>query len=231
MDMSIKTLSLKELRGLISESGLSSADCVEKAELQQRVGEALVRLKTDGAAVGPIAARVLKAEAEATEQQAPATHKEDTPQPLEQEYEAVGSESAEGEGEEVIDPTPFSGVQADESSAAIEARRAELIATILSVREARATAEKNVAALHLKAEQASGGWSSELLDGDELDVKGDAAEAGDPTVAAIEAKRAEVMARVAAARAAQALAEAAKGSSSQGRKVNLDDLLDEVRES
>ena len=47
-----------------------------------------------------------------------------------------------------------------------------------------------------------------------------------------EAKRSEVMARVAAARATQALAEAEGATSSSGqRKLNIDDLLSEVRES
>ena len=58
---SIKDLSLKDLRGLIAEGGLSAAGCVDKSDLQARASEALERLKMPGAKLGPISMRAIEA--------------------------------------------------------------------------------------------------------------------------------------------------------------------------
>lgn len=58
---SVKDLSLKDLRGLISEGGLSAAGCVDKSDLRERAKEALARLKLPGASQGPIARRCIEA--------------------------------------------------------------------------------------------------------------------------------------------------------------------------
>ena len=58
---SIKDLSLKDLRGLIAEGGLSAAGCVDKSDLRARASEALERLKMPGAKLGPIATRAIEA--------------------------------------------------------------------------------------------------------------------------------------------------------------------------
>ena len=50
----VSTLSLKELKGLICESGLTSDGCTDKAELRQRACEALERLMVPGANCGTI---------------------------------------------------------------------------------------------------------------------------------------------------------------------------------
>ena len=51
---SVKDLSLKDLRGLISEGGLSAAGCVDKSDLRERAKEALARLKLpDEASMAP----------------------------------------------------------------------------------------------------------------------------------------------------------------------------------
>eukprot|EP00121_Abeoforma_whisleri_P017247 Awhi_evm1s15808 len=39
-DKGIDSMSIKELKALISSAGLSSADCVEKADLRKRAHEA-----------------------------------------------------------------------------------------------------------------------------------------------------------------------------------------------
>ena len=58
---SVKDLSLKDLRGLISEGGLSANGCVDKSDLRERAKEALARLKLPGASQGPIARRCIEA--------------------------------------------------------------------------------------------------------------------------------------------------------------------------
>jgi phospholipase/carboxylesterase len=50
-------LSVKELRELIKSAGLSSADCLEKADLVRRAGEAQERLKTRAPAPAPSSGR------------------------------------------------------------------------------------------------------------------------------------------------------------------------------
>lgn len=54
MASSVDDLSLKDLRGLIKEAGLSSDGCIDKADLRERAKEALERLEVPGAALGPI---------------------------------------------------------------------------------------------------------------------------------------------------------------------------------
>jgi hypothetical protein len=51
---SIDTLSLKDLRAVISEGGLSADGCIDKSDLRTRAREALERLKQPGASVGPV---------------------------------------------------------------------------------------------------------------------------------------------------------------------------------
>ena len=58
---SVKDLSLKDLRALISEGGLSAAGCVDKTDLRERAKGALARLKLPGASLGPIARRCIEA--------------------------------------------------------------------------------------------------------------------------------------------------------------------------
>ena len=60
----IELLSLKEMRGLIMESGLSADGCTEKAELRERACEALARLMLPGAKCGPIARPLVAAAVE-----------------------------------------------------------------------------------------------------------------------------------------------------------------------
>jgi hypothetical protein len=55
----ISQLSLKDLRGLIHEAGLSPDGCTDKAELRERACEALERLMLPGAKCGPIAKPLL----------------------------------------------------------------------------------------------------------------------------------------------------------------------------
>ena len=50
----ISALSLKDLKGLIAESGLSADDCTDKTELRERACQALQRLMIPGAKCGPI---------------------------------------------------------------------------------------------------------------------------------------------------------------------------------
>ena len=50
----VEGLSLKDLRALVKEAGLSSEDCIEKAQLRARAVEALDRLKLPGAKLGPV---------------------------------------------------------------------------------------------------------------------------------------------------------------------------------
>ena len=54
-------LSLKDLRVLISEAGLSGDGCVDKADLRQRAQEGVSRLRLPGAKLGPVATRELPA--------------------------------------------------------------------------------------------------------------------------------------------------------------------------
>eukprot|EP00964_Phaeocystis_antarctica_P101215 scaffold66708_cov44-Phaeocystis_antarctica.AAC.2 len=48
----VATLSLKDLRALVKEAGLSSEDCIEKAQLRLRAAEAVERLLLPGAKLG-----------------------------------------------------------------------------------------------------------------------------------------------------------------------------------
>ena len=50
----VSSLSLKDLRALVKEAGLSSDDCIEKAQLRLRAAEAVERLLLPGAKLGPI---------------------------------------------------------------------------------------------------------------------------------------------------------------------------------
>ena len=50
----IESLSLKDLRALVKEAGLSSEDCIEKAQLRARAAEAVERLLLPGAKLGPV---------------------------------------------------------------------------------------------------------------------------------------------------------------------------------
>ena len=54
----LEGLSLKELRALVKESGLSSEDCIDKDGLRERAAEALERLVLPGAALGPVAKKL-----------------------------------------------------------------------------------------------------------------------------------------------------------------------------
>jgi len=58
MDDKLEGLSLKELRALVKESGLSSEDCIDKEGLRERAAEALERLVLPGAALGPVAKKL-----------------------------------------------------------------------------------------------------------------------------------------------------------------------------
>ena len=50
----VATLSLKDLRALVKEAGLSSEDCIEKAQLRLRAAEAVERLLLPGAKLGTV---------------------------------------------------------------------------------------------------------------------------------------------------------------------------------
>jgi thiol-disulfide isomerase/thioredoxin len=50
----VASLSLKELRALCKEAGVSSEDCIDKDSLRERAVEALERLSLPGAALGPV---------------------------------------------------------------------------------------------------------------------------------------------------------------------------------
>ena len=50
----VASLSLKDLRALVKEAGLSSADCIEKAQLRLRAAEAVERLLLPGTKLGPV---------------------------------------------------------------------------------------------------------------------------------------------------------------------------------
>eukprot|EP00966_Prymnesium_polylepis_P097057 2248230-Prymnesium_polylepis.1 len=51
---SIQALSLKDLRGLVCEAGLTTDGCLDKADLRGRAREAIERLKCPGAKLGPL---------------------------------------------------------------------------------------------------------------------------------------------------------------------------------
>ena len=50
----VAALSLKDLRALVKEAGLSSEDCIEKAQLRLRAAEAVERLLLPGAKLGTV---------------------------------------------------------------------------------------------------------------------------------------------------------------------------------
>lgn len=54
-------LSLKDLRSLIGESGLTTDGCIDKADLRARGMEALERLKLPGARLGPVSKPIVAA--------------------------------------------------------------------------------------------------------------------------------------------------------------------------
>ena len=54
----VSSLSLKDLRALVKEAGLSSDDCIEKAQLRLRAAEAVERLLLPGAKLGPISKKL-----------------------------------------------------------------------------------------------------------------------------------------------------------------------------
>jgi hypothetical protein len=60
----VTPLSLKDLKALIIESGLSHDDCTDKAELRERGCEAMARLMVPGAHCGPISKRLVEAKAQ-----------------------------------------------------------------------------------------------------------------------------------------------------------------------
>jgi len=61
MSEQIAGLSLKELRGLIAESGLTADGCIDKSDLRARAREGLERLKQPGARTGPISKPLVSA--------------------------------------------------------------------------------------------------------------------------------------------------------------------------
>ena len=70
----VAALSLKDLRALVKEAGLSSEDCIEKAQLRLRAAEAVERLLLPGAKLGPVGTTlglVATAAAYATERSTP----------------------------------------------------------------------------------------------------------------------------------------------------------------
>uniref|UniRef100_A0A7S0NZ60 Phospholipase/carboxylesterase/thioesterase domain-containing protein n=1 Tax=Calcidiscus leptoporus TaxID=127549 RepID=A0A7S0NZ60_9EUKA len=62
----VSTLSVKELKALIAEAGLSTAGCVEKADLRARAAEAQAKLVADKAATGESASAPAWSQSERT---------------------------------------------------------------------------------------------------------------------------------------------------------------------
>ena len=102
LEESVKDLSLKELKGLVSEGGLSTAGCVDKADIRARAKEALERLKVPGAKLGPIAEKAIAA-GKPFEEQAEEEAKEETARKakeMEEKRQATYSSAAEREAKE-----------------------------------------------------------------------------------------------------------------------------------
>ena len=61
VEAALSKLSLKDLRAVIAESGLSTDDCVDKDDFHARAIESLERLQQPGACLGPVSKPIVEA--------------------------------------------------------------------------------------------------------------------------------------------------------------------------
>ncbi len=158
LDELFAALSLKDLRALISEAGLSDNGCIDKSDLRTRGREALDRLKAPGAKLGPVSKPlVAQAVAEELDIFTPEEEKAKKAQEAEtMEREAAARRQAEAEAARAEEQAAKEREAAEEAAKAAKAEaEAKAMRDEAEAKAKRAAAKAAKAAAAAEAKEAA----------------------------------------------------------------------------